>query len=150
MIDSNVCYESKGNKPGKFTFPKSGTVTSLKLQHISGLITCSKGNPKFRSSIWSCSDRKTQLSSVITNQTKTVIYPPNVIMAPIVNNVQFADQNSFEMKSNELIFKRPTLKVVGNETVLQIWNTNDLGGDHYDQDNAGTHCVKVFAKYEFD
>uniref|UniRef100_A0A7M5VF23 Uncharacterized protein n=2 Tax=Clytia hemisphaerica TaxID=252671 RepID=A0A7M5VF23_9CNID len=150
LINPTVCYKSKGNQPGQFAFQQSGTISSLKLQHISGLITCSKGNSKFGSSIWSCSDKLSQLSTVITYQNKTVFYPPNVKMAPIVNNVKFDDRNSFEMRTNELIYKRPSLRVVSNETILQIWNTNDLGGDHYDRDNDGTHCVKVFAKYEYN
>jgi len=88
------------------------------------------------------------LSTVLTDKGKNIIFPPKVTIHKYVRGVIFGDKDAFEINSNELLFKRPNLKVNEN-TRLHIWNTNDLGGDQHDRDNDGRHCVKVFAKYKF-
>ena len=148
LLSDHVCYEGLGNAYGSFTFPSDGNLIALKLQHISGLITCSKNNPLFGSSIWTCNSDNTKLSTVITDSEKNIIFPPGVTMNEIVARVEFSDPTAYQMGPNELLYKRPRVAVTKG-TSFQIWNTNDLGGDRADLDNAGRHCVKVFGKYDF-
>ena len=146
LVKDNVCYEGKNDVYGAFTFQRDGIVSAIKLQHISGLITCNKDNPNFGSGIWTCNHDNTKLSTVITDINKTVIFPPNVTMAETVQKVIFGDKDAYRMTPTELYFTKPTLHVSAGDS-LQIWNTNDYGDTH-DADNAGRHCVKVYAKFK--
>ena len=148
LLSDHACYEGLGSAYASFTFPKNGTLIALKLQHISGLITCSINNPSFGSSKWTCNDDITKLSTVITDINKNIIFPPNVTLHRYVSGVKFADPTAYQMSPNELLYRRPKV-AVSKGTSFQIWNTNDLGGDVHDLDNAGRHCVKVFGKYDF-
>jgi len=128
LVSNSVCYEGKGNQYGIVQFSTPGTISAIKLVHISGLITCNKNNSKFGTSIWTCSNKISQLSTVLTDEKKNIIFPPKVTIYKYVMSVIFDDKDAFEMSPNELLFKRPDLEVNKN-TRLHIWNTNDLGGE---------------------
>lgn len=147
LIATNVCYEGRGSAYGSFRFKTSGMITSLKLEHVSGLITCMYTNPDYGSTIWTCHKNKEQLSTFVTNNVNEILFPPGVALSPTVGNIRYANRTAFKMEPKTLIYYGPTL-TVSPETELRIWNANDLGGDKYDQDNRGRHCVNVFGRFD--
>ena len=147
LIVSKVCYEGRGNRYANFTFQRNELLKSLKLEHVSGLITCSYTNPNFGSSIWTCNSDKTQLSTLVTNTDNEVIFPPGVTMNPVVADVKFDNKSAYKMSSKDLIYYGPQKRVTAS-TELRIWNSNDLGGDEKDEDNRGKHCVNVYGQFD--
>lgn len=147
LVSSNVCYEGLGSKYGAFQFNKKGLVTSMKLEHISGLISCAKDIPTAGSTIWTCHTNRKQLSTFITDTSNHIIFPSGVKLASTIGGIKFANRAVFKMLPKKLIYFGPSFQVI-NGTKLRIWNANDLGSDVYDKDNAGVHCVNVLAHYE--
>lgn len=146
LIASNICYEGKNSGAGTFQFHKNGEITSLKLVHVSGLISCHYGNPNYGKGIWTCFDNTRSLSTVITNQNNEIIFPPGITLAKWHENIRYADRTKFKMTESSLIYYGPSLNV-SPQTTLMIWNIEDLGGNYYDGDNGGRHCVDVYGQY---
>lgn len=146
LIASKVCYQGLGSGYGSFTVNKNGMISSLKLQHISGLITCDANDPRFGSSIWSCGILKDQLTTFVTNDKNHIIFPPGVRLKGIVSRITYSNRSLFEIGEKFLWYYGPTIKILRG-TELRIWNGNDLASDRSDLNNAGVHCVNVYAQF---
>lgn len=146
LLATELCYMAKGSAYASFKIQRNVTLRSIRLEHVSGLISCSKNNPKFGSSIWTCNADTTQLSTFITDDKNNIIFPPGVTIHPIVASIIFKDKSVFTMTSQFLTYHGPEVSVTEG-TEFRIWNANDLGGDHYDLDNIGKHCVNVYGNF---
>ena len=134
----NVCYKAKGKNYGVIRFKKEGLLKGIKLEHISGYLTCGVGVPDARS-LWGC---HTAVRTLITDANNRVVFPAN-IDNPLHSNVPV-----YDAKTSQILvftnFAYPSFFVKGQE--LRIWYSEDLY-DYTTHDNGGKHCIKVYAKF---
>lgn len=143
MLALNICYGSKGNDYGAFRIQNDAIITSVKLEHVSGLISCDVNTPTFGSGIWTCSDDSNLLTTFITNIKNEIIFPPGVTLQELTKQIKISDSSVYKLTEKDMVYNSPILAVAAN-TELRIWNANDLASDISDQNNGGTHCVNVY------
>ena len=117
---------------------REGLLKSIKLEHISGSLTCSNTKLQARNS-WGCNDN---VMTIITDTNNEVVFPVNV------NDIMYFQVPGFDTKTSKiLVFTNhayPNFFVKDQE--LRVWYTEDLK-DYTTEDNDGTHCIKVYAKF---
>ena len=80
--------------------------------------------------------------TIITDTNNEVVFPVNV------NDIMYFQVPGFDAKTSKiLVFTNhayPNFFVKDQE--LRVWYTEDLK-DYTTEDNDGTHCIKVYAKF---
>jgi len=131
---SNVCFGARGSQFGTFKIKKSGLLSSIKLVHKSGQVSCRI--PTSGLSFWGCGTNS--ISAMITTDGDQVLFPVGA-KGPWFNIPEY---NS---KSPELIYPYASnpVKVSAGQT-LRLWYGEDLR--HYtESDNSGKSCADVYA-----
>jgi len=74
--NSQICFGSRGDKPGMFTTPSSGDVITFKLIHLNGAVSCLIVAPR---SNWGCKSRNEpdKMGTFIADSSKTRLLPNN-------------------------------------------------------------------------
>ena len=133
-----VCYKAKGKNYGVIRLKREGMLRGIKLEHISGDLTCHISVPH-KTSLWGCS---TAVLTLITDTNNQVIFPANI------GNTKLPKVPVYDAKTSQILiytnFAYPSFFVKGQE--LRIWYSEDLYDQHTD-DNSGTHCIKVYAAF---
>lgn len=73
-----VCFQGSGNRFGSFhNYARSGLVAAIKLEHVSGYISCAGGS--VHNSHWGCANHpavpKNPFNVVVTDQRDQVLFP---------------------------------------------------------------------------
>ena len=109
----------------------------MKLLHLSGNVTCNANGGSHEWSKFGCASH--QLLTLITTSNDKILLPES---KQIVYTLP-----GYDADSNEIVFTgiSPSLLLSAGQE-LRIWYGEDLtnGGE---EDNAGTSCVDVYAKY---
>ena len=116
-----------------------GLLKGIKLQHISGDLSCDITSPH-RATLWGCD---TSVLTIITDNNNEVVFPANIDNPYLQYKVPGcnAKTSQFLVFTN---FAYPSFFVKGHE--LRIWYAEDLT-DEGVFNNGGTHCVKVYTKF---
>lgn len=146
-----VCFSAKGNQFGKFIVKAEGFLSALKLDHVSGGVTCNKSATPKSHSKWGCSPShsfigKDSLNTLITTATNEVVFPKEDELTHDMPNYWY-HQEQFDADSSVLVFKRfhDPLYVTALQE-LRIWYGEDLA-DANENDNDGQTCAHVFGLY---
>ena len=123
-----------------------GLLTGIKLEHVSGNLTCQVSIPR-RTTLWGCThiianQHEPKVLTIVTDNDNRVVFPVNYI-----KNYPFDVPGFNAYTSNVLVFTNlasPNFFNKGQE--LRIWYTEDLYS-HTTHDNGGVHCVNVYAKF---
>ena len=148
MQATDVCYGAKGNNFGRFKLRQEGFLVGMKLEHVSGTVTC-YARTNLRWSYWGCylPTERTRLETVITDSNNLIIYPnsPTKWMFPRQYAYQLAGH---EGRSKILVFSGNCSAVYARKgQQLRIWYGEDLTGVT-ESDNGGKHCVNVYAMFK--
>ncbi|XP_058949263.2 uncharacterized protein [Pocillopora verrucosa] len=154
---TNACFSANQSKPGIFIIPQEGFVVALKVAHISGKVTCEKGD--FHSkhahgsfySKWGCSINHpsigtTPLGTFITTSSKEILFPREKFIRDKAMSAWYA-LPGFGPDSPFLVFQdfsNPEYFQHGQE--LQLWYGEVLKGVSVN-DNDGKTCAEVYAWY---
>lgn len=136
LQESRVCFGAKGSSYGRFKIKSNGILRSLKLQHKSGQVKCSRNN-KYLSN-FGCGGENIEV--LITTIHDKVVLPGT--LKGTHYRYQLPGKTS---KSKSIVLNNPIdeLKVrAGDE--FRVW----YGEDRYNRgenDNGGESCVDVFA-----
>ncbi|XP_031565773.1 uncharacterized protein LOC116300938 [Actinia tenebrosa] len=145
-----VCFGAKNSSYGRFDLKQNGTITTVKLVHLFGYVTCNYKHQS-ASSNWGCGAyvsgaNKTfpdKLLTIITNDKNQKILPQDeYIEKP--NILAYVLPGEFTSQSPELIFPNFTtpMKVAAGQE-YRIWYGQDLL-DVFEDKNNGTACADVY------
>ncbi|XP_027053036.1 uncharacterized protein LOC113680221 isoform X1 [Pocillopora damicornis] len=148
-----LCFGARNDDHGSFTIAKAGSISALKLVHISGALTCHSSSTR---SFWGCevsSYGKKTLMTLVTYINRTVFLPTretadmgepgHTCATEYIYHLQ-----GFDDVSTEIIFNTSskTLPVKMNQG-FQIWYGQDLS-DCSEINNSGQSCVNVYVWYD--
>lgn len=135
MQAENICYKAKDSGFGVINLKQEGLIRGIKLEHVSGKLTCDIFH-SYRANLSGCNSRtkstEAVLSTVITDADNQVVFPAN-------------SNSSKAAVSHVLVFTNfvyPNYFDKGQE--LRIWYNSDLL-DFTEFYNGGIHCVNVYA-----
>ena len=150
---NSICYQAKGGGYGTFILTQTGLLKGIMLTHISGYVSCDDKDRKYRS-LWGCSidksdpKHKRDVFTVITDADDKIVFPANVRLDS-TRFVGFKVPGVNAKRTKHLVytdFANP--KYFTKHQELRIWFSEDLLLNHnISNDNGGTHCVKVYAKF---
>ena len=140
----NVCYKTKNNGFGVINLKQEGQITEIKLEHVSGNLTCNISASN-RANLWGCNygtkPVKAKVLTVITDADNEVVFPANndvskaftvpgfdALMSHILVFTNYAHPNYFEERQE-----------------LRVWYIEDLFNFRSESNNGGIHCVNVYA-----
>lgn len=147
MTEGVVCFGARDNKFASVVSPYEGFLTSLKLVHVTGQVTCDRSAPQYNSK-WGCSRShpslgKTPFNVVITaGQHNGILYPSKLFEKDKKEALRY-DIPEVDPDSPELVLgdtSYPYYVTSGQE--LRIWLGKDLGNSG-GQNDAGNVCVIV-------
>lgn len=141
----NVCFGAKGNDFGKFQMIHTGTLSSIKLVHKSGYVSCRCGMFGPQKTHFGCA-LDGLLSTIITTHSDHVVFPSNMRR----HDGKYRLPN-YTPQSNELVLDNPTSHNyhVTKGQPMRIWYGEDLV-NHWEGDNCGRSCVDVYADVTVD
>ena len=131
-----VCFGARDDSFGSFRMQLNGNITSVRLMHLTGNVTCSRNKPY---SYWGCGDNE-MLRTIVTDSGNGKVFPSQSL------------ERSYKLRgiksnSEELTFSNLTkpLKVeTGQE--FRVWYNEDLRNE-FENDNNGKTCADVYALY---
>ena len=132
-LESHICYENTGRKPATITFKQDCNLYAIRLQHLSGFISCGEG----RESWWGCLPKQTKVAFILSDpKTENIWFPDG---AKSVFDASY-EINGFNSEDDVIVVKKRSNFTAGDK--LQVWDREDwfrfsLG------DNAGKHCISV-------
>jgi len=132
--EKHVCYEAKGRKPATLTFKQDCQLYALRLQHISGLLSCYNiRNDHF--SRWGCNNiRRDRLHLVISNpKTNKLWYPESI-------SDEYYLLHGFKNEDDAIVIKKRGNFTVGD--TLKFWYSQDWFSKSW-EDNEGRHCISI-------
>ena len=136
-----VCFGAKDNQFGRFRVEVGGSIQAVKLVHLSGGVNCDL--PRNAYSKWGC-DRpnlKQYIFVLLTNTSNTILLPMGQSQGSRYT------LPGYDAQSSEIIFSGfPNPLHLSSDKELRLWYAEDLR-DHTEDDNNGTSCTDVFAKY---
>ena len=136
----NVCYETRDEKPGRFTMKDEGLLVGLKLVHRSGYVNCDKARSECLSR-WACACYSNG-TTVITNYKKAKVFKVKDLTNDITKNHFGVNGET----SPDLVFINSVQPIYASRDMeLQIWYSQDLD-DFLESNNGGKHCVDVYAQ----
>lgn len=148
--NSQICFGSRGDKPGMFTTPSSGDVITFKLIHVSGSVSCQVAH----SSNWGCSTRtelEGRMGTYITDTRYTGLLPnnPELFATTLSCGLEvYYNLPGHTPYSPELLFDNFTtpLPVTAGQQ-FAVWFGEDFYNCH-DEDNAWEEtCVHVYGLF---
>ena len=141
VTSSPICYGAIHDSYATFQVKRSGKIKAIKLQHVSGSLTCKGVNPEDMS-YWSCISNPKESATGITNNEDTPIFPASFGTGSLL---EIEDHQIPEIILRTGDLQTPYYDAVKGE-ILKVWYYEDFikGSDH---DNSGTHCVNVNALY---
>ncbi|XP_078374940.1 uncharacterized protein LOC144658395 [Oculina patagonica] len=153
-INTNpICFGARDDAYGSFTVAKAGSISALKLVHVSGVLVC---HQQSTTSYWGCErvlyGDKT-LMTVITYDNRTMFLPTRHTArmgAPGQNCASGYSYHldGFDDRSPELVFKMSqsgAMSVAVNQE-FQIWYGQDIENCS-EMNNSGQSCVHVYFWY---
>ena len=134
-----VCFGAKDNRFGRFPVKVRGSLQAVKLVHLSGQVSCAKHQVSW--SKWGCDgpSRVQYIRVFLTNASNTILLPMGKTSKYTIPG--------YDAKSSEIVFRgflTPLLVSSGQE--LRLWYVDDFN-NYTEDDNGGTSCTDVFAKY---
>ncbi|XP_031563665.1 uncharacterized protein LOC116299171 [Actinia tenebrosa] len=140
-INSNpVCFGTKNSSYGHFHIKQNGTVTTIQLKHLSGLMTCNKESLQTKRSNWGCGENV--LYTILTDSQDRRILPQDefIIYFPWLQYLlPGVNRNSTELTFKS--FSTPMNVTAGQE--YRIWFGQDLTNTT-EKNNDGSSCVDVY------
>ena len=131
-----VCFGAKDDLFGWFQVEVGDSIQAIKLVHLSGYVSCDS-LPSSRSN-WGCAGqhRVRNIALYLTNASNTIILPMGHYTIP-----------GYDALSSEIVFSGfPNPLHLSSDKELRLWYSEDLV-DQSEDDNSGTSCTDVFAKY---
>ena len=133
-----VCFGARGNSYGTFSMPHNGEISSIKLVHLSGRVSCA-ARQKNRFSNWGC-DVGEFLATYITSVSNKIVFPD-------ISGVKKYKLSGIWSNSPEVTFNNLTVPMkVSTGEQFRVWYGEDLK-DQSEHDNGGKTCSDVFALY---
>ena len=142
-----VCFGARDNKFASIVLPFEGFLTSIKLVHVTGHVSCDKGAPQYNSK-WGCSRKhpalgRTPFNVVITaGRQNGILYPRELFLTgrrePLWYEIPDVDPDSPELVLGDSSY--PYYVTSGQE--LRIWLGKDLRNSEKEKD-AVKVCVNV-------
>ena len=143
----NVCYKTKGNGFGVINLKEEGQITGIKLEHVSGNLTCNISASN-RGNLWGCNygtkPSTANVLTVITDANNEVVFPAN-----IGSSKAFTAPGFNALMSHVLVFTNyayPNYFDEGQE--LRVWHIEDLFNFRSEPNSGGIHCVNVYATFQ--
>ena len=132
-----VCFGARDNLYGTFSMLHNGDISSFKLVHLSGRVSCSAHQNRF--SYWGCDVGENLFTYLTTVSNKTVF--------PQISWVGAYKLSGIWSNSTELTFNNLTVPMkVSTGQQFRVWYSEDLL-DVSEHDNGGKTCLDVFALY---
>jgi len=143
LTDQPICYGANFGSYAAFFTKRAGLIKAIKLQHVSGFLTCSlRRIPSY----WGCE------CCFKPDTILTIIVEPYVrTLFPVYNTKPEQTKYfipGYNHLSLEIVLPAP------NGTAQSVKRGYQMGVVHSDSiittdalDNSGTHCVHVFALY---
>ena len=134
-----VCFGAKNNQFGRFQVEVGGSIQAVKMVHASGQVSCAKHQVSW--SNWGCDGqhRVPYIAVFLTDASNTILLPIHQTTPYIIPG--------YDAKSTEIVFIGfPTPLHLSSDKELRLWYWEDLE-DRSENDNSGTSCTDVFAKY---
>jgi len=132
----SVLVQKLDNQFGLFWIPVSGALVAVRLNHVSGTVSCSRGSKSF----WGCGTLPSleSIRIIITNSSDYALLPQK----PQV----FYTIPGYNSNSPQLVFPdfQPPLAVYSGQE-LRVWYSEDWK-DVHEGDNSGLSCADVYAK----
>lgn len=115
-----------------------GAILTMKLQYISGFVTCNNRTLPYGSH-WACG-KGSSIATIITSAAKKVVFPEDY-------KEEAYSLAGYHANSSELVFPPLSLPLkVTNGEEYQIWYNEDfVDGEEFNND--GQTCVNVYALY---
>uniref|UniRef100_A0A7M6DNX7 Uncharacterized protein n=1 Tax=Clytia hemisphaerica TaxID=252671 RepID=A0A7M6DNX7_9CNID len=134
-----ICYGAKEKSFARLQIRETGRIKYFKMVHVSGGVTCAV---QLGYSRWGCPGRSAE--SVYTAMTD--VY--NHVVAPrgTHNHGIFQVQGANHMTDDTLTLFSNAYDAFEQGQEIRVWYTEDLF-EYYGDDNGGTQCVHIFAKY---
>jgi len=142
-----VCFGARDNRFASIVLPFEGFLTSIKLVHVTGHVSCDKGAPQYNSK-WGCSRKhpalgRTPFNVVITTGRQNgILYPRELFLTgrrePLWYEIPDVDPDSPELVLGDSSY--PYYVTSGQE--LRIWLGKDLRNSEKEKD-AVKVCVNV-------
>ena len=136
-----VCFGARDNQFGRFRVEVGGSIQAVKLVHVSGEVNCIL--PWNAYSKWGCDrpNEKQYIFVLLTDTSNTILLPMGQSQASRYT------LPGYDAQSNEIIFSGfPNPLHLSSVKELRLWYEEDLK-DYTENDNNGTSCTDVFAKY---
>ncbi|XP_031557900.1 uncharacterized protein LOC116294448 [Actinia tenebrosa] len=142
-----LCFGSRDDAFSPFVIQKTGLLSTMKLVHVRGNITCDVTNANGWNN-WGCLGRHGNhmyMSVIITTRSDSIVLPERKYF---MHNDKVYNFPGCNASSPELIFPKlasPLYVMTGQQ--YRIWFAQDLR-DFSETNNGGTNCVDVFGLYE--
>ena len=131
-----VCFGARGNSYGTFFMPQNGDISSFKLVHLRGRVSCGRAD---RSSNWGC-EAGVKLATFLTNASNDIVFPPGA-------EIKQYELSGIWSNSTELTFNNLTVPMrVSTGQQFRVWYSEDLK-DKSEDDNGGETCMDIYALY---
>ena len=132
-----MCFGARDDSYGTFSMPHDGDISSFKLVHLRGRVSCGAGDDRF--SNWGCKVGE-KLATFLTNSGNKIVFPQ-------VSEVKTYKLPGIWSNSTELTFNNLTVPMkVSTGQQFREWYGEDLKGQS-EVDNGGKTCLDVFALY---
>lgn len=134
-----VCFGVRNDSFGSFRMQFSGKITSMRLVHLSGNVTCYSTQPN-EYSYWGCK-RNDRLRTIITDSRNSRVFPSQT------NLPRFYQLHGIKSYSEKLTFSNLTIPLkVGIGQEFRVWYIEDFRNQS-ESDNNGKTCADVYALY---
>ena len=152
LVAENVCF-SAVDTSGTFTSSLNGPVTGVRLEYVSGAVSCNKNSPPERCSHWGCGPLpEISLGTFITSSDHTVLAPnPNTV--DFIQDDRYIDRwysmENGDPNSDNLRFKAidtPLFDTQDGTTYLIQYG--EALGSLTANDNEGSTCANVYFEIE--
>ena len=134
-----MCFGARDNQFGRFRVEVGGSIQAVKLVHVSGAVNCYF--PRNASSKWGCDlpSVRQEISVLLTDTSNTILLPMSQRFSYTIPG--------YDAQSSEIVLSGfPNPLHLSPDKELRLWYGEDLL-DRSEQDNNGTSCTDVFAKY---
>ena len=132
-----VCFGARDNSYGTFFMPQNGDISSFKLVHLRGRISCGPGGGYI--SNWGCAVTDS-LATYLTDTSNKIVFPQ-------ISVVRYYRLSGIWSNSSELTFNNRTVPMrVSTGQQFRVWHFEDLK-DHTESDNGGQTCMDLYALY---
>lgn len=134
-----VCFGARNDSFGSFRMQFRGKITSMRLVHLSGNVTCDSTQPNYYS-YWGCQNND-RLRTIVTDSRNSRVFPSQTDLK------RFYTLHGIKSFSDKLTFYNLTipLKVeIGQE--FRVWYIEDFRNE-FESNNNGKTCADVYALY---